>query len=118
VQVVTTSHSFNATLVRTLGAAISTEARAFYNSGRHAGLTYWAPNINIFRDPRCPTGRISHCASRVLRTSPSEIVLPVCGGPGGAAGRRHRERTRCGRARMPLLWCRCAHGGSSGRFDG
>lgn len=30
---------------------VSTEARAMYNEGR-ANLTYWAPNINIVRDPR------------------------------------------------------------------
>ncbi len=30
---------------------VSTEARAFFNHGR-ANLTFWAPNINIVRDPR------------------------------------------------------------------
>ena len=54
--------------------AISTEARAKYNDaltrppptgpdalatlpGRTAGLTYWSPNINIFRDPRWGRGQ-------------------------------------------------------------
>ena len=52
--------------------AISTEARAKYNEaqrqppspkwlrappGRTAGLTYWSPNINIFRDPRWGRGQ-------------------------------------------------------------
>lgn len=36
--------------------AISTEARAMYNSGQATGLTFWAPNINIFRDPRWGRG--------------------------------------------------------------
>jgi beta-glucosidase len=50
---------------------ISTEARAKYNDalihpgetttailpGRTAGLTYWSPNINIFRDPRWGRGQ-------------------------------------------------------------
>jgi hypothetical protein len=38
---------------------ISTEGRAFYNTGNYpslygsyGGLTYFSPNINIFRDPR------------------------------------------------------------------
>lgn len=31
--------------------AVSTEARAMYNSG-NAGLTFWSPNINVVRDPR------------------------------------------------------------------
>jgi hypothetical protein len=35
--VVTTSHSFNPTLVHAIGAAVSTEARVFNNHGGHAG---------------------------------------------------------------------------------
>jgi len=43
---------------------ISTEARAKYNEairqnnhGRYYGLTFWSPNINIFRDPRWGRGQ-------------------------------------------------------------
>jgi beta-glucosidase len=43
---------------------ISTEARAKYyealrqnNHGRYRGLTFWSPNINIFRDPRWGRGQ-------------------------------------------------------------
>lgn len=43
---------------------ISTEARAKYNDsvskgdrGRYKGLTFWSPNINIFRDPRWGRGQ-------------------------------------------------------------
>ncbi len=43
---------------------ISTEARAKYNairskggSGLYQGLTFWSPNINIFRDPRWGRGQ-------------------------------------------------------------
>jgi hypothetical protein len=36
-QVVTTSHTFNAALVHAIGGAISTEARVFNNHGNHAG---------------------------------------------------------------------------------
>src|SRR5947209_18199815 len=43
---------------------ISTEARAKYNEfvrqgerGRYQGLTFWSPNINIFRDPRWGRGQ-------------------------------------------------------------
>jgi beta-glucosidase-like glycosyl hydrolase len=32
------------------------EARAVHNLGQ-AGLTFWAPNINIFRDPRWGRGQ-------------------------------------------------------------
>ncbi|GER35573.1 glycosyl hydrolase family protein [Striga asiatica] len=37
--------------------AIGKEARAFYNVGQAKGLTFWAPNVNIFRDPRWGRGQ-------------------------------------------------------------
>jgi beta-glucosidase len=50
--------------VHALGNVISTEARAKYNQaqreGNHRifyGLTFWSPNINIFRDPRWGRGQ-------------------------------------------------------------
>ena len=36
---------------------IGTEARAVYNAGQASGMTFWAPNINIFRDPRWGRGQ-------------------------------------------------------------
>lgn len=36
---------------------IGTEARAIYNNGQATGLTFWAPNVNIFRDPRWGRGQ-------------------------------------------------------------
>ena len=46
-------------LMHRVADTISTEARAKYNEaqrkgnyGRYYGLTFWSPNINIFRDPR------------------------------------------------------------------
>ncbi|RZC49292.1 hypothetical protein C5167_017720 [Papaver somniferum] len=33
------------------------EARAVYNAGQATGMTFWAPNINIFRDPRWGRGQ-------------------------------------------------------------
>jgi beta-glucosidase len=51
-------------MVKTMGSVISTEARAKYNQaqreGNHRiffGLTFWSPNINIFRDPRWGRGQ-------------------------------------------------------------
>ena len=56
--------SFNNDLLRECANAISTEARAKYNlasqNGNHfqyMGLTFWSPNINIFRDPRWGRGQ-------------------------------------------------------------
>ena len=51
-------------LVHRIADVISTEARAKYNdaiqhgnTGRYFGLTFWSPNINIFRDPRWGRGQ-------------------------------------------------------------
>ncbi|XP_017627782.2 probable beta-D-xylosidase 2 [Gossypium arboreum] len=55
-QVISTAASFNATLWEAIGRVVSDEARAMYNGGA-AGLTYWSPNVNIFRDPRWGRGQ-------------------------------------------------------------
>src|SRR5258707_2546127 len=51
-------------LIHRVADVISTEARAKYNdaiqrgnTGRYFGLTFWSPNINIFRDPRWGRGQ-------------------------------------------------------------
>ncbi len=51
-------------LIQQVGDVISTEARAKYedaqrqgNHQRYYGLTFWSPNINIFRDPRWGRGQ-------------------------------------------------------------
>ncbi|XP_037497975.1 probable beta-D-xylosidase 5 [Jatropha curcas] len=49
--VILTTAAFNESLWKTIGQAVSTEARAMYNLGR-AGLTFWSPVINVVRDPR------------------------------------------------------------------
>ena len=56
--------TFDTTLVEELGDVASTEGRAKYNAAsRHGdrdiykGLTFWSPNINIFRDPRWGRGQ-------------------------------------------------------------
>ncbi len=55
--------TFNDELIGKVANVISTEARAKYNlaiaKDRHLqymGLTFWSPNINIFRDPRWGRG--------------------------------------------------------------
>ena len=56
--------SFNDVLLYQVGDVISTEARAKYNLAleqdrrlQYMGLTFWSPNINIFRDPRWGRGQ-------------------------------------------------------------
>ncbi|MBO4600471.1 MAG: glycoside hydrolase family 3 C-terminal domain-containing protein [Bacteroidales bacterium] len=55
--------TFDPALLHAIGDVISTEARAKFNIaqqmqnyGQYAGLTFWAPNVNIFRDPRWGRG--------------------------------------------------------------
>ncbi|KAH7518533.1 hypothetical protein FEM48_Zijuj09G0181700 [Ziziphus jujuba var. spinosa] len=55
-QVILTAATFNTSLFQAIGKVVSTEARAMYNVGL-AGLTFWSPNINIFRDPRWGRGQ-------------------------------------------------------------
>jgi beta-glucosidase len=56
--------TFDPQLVNRVGTVISDEARAKYheaqrqgNYNRFYGLTFWSPNINIFRDPRWGRGQ-------------------------------------------------------------
>ena len=55
--------AFDEDLMEQVADAVSTEGRAKFNMqqkygdvGRYKGLTFWAPNINIFRDPRWGRG--------------------------------------------------------------
>ncbi|CAH1443281.1 unnamed protein product [Lactuca virosa] len=56
-QVILTAASFDARLWYRIGQAIGLEARAVYNQGQANGMTFWAPNINVFRDPRWGRGQ-------------------------------------------------------------
>lgn len=55
--------AFDTDMMKTVGDAIATEARAKFNMQQkygdadiYKGLTFWAPNVNIFRDPRWGRG--------------------------------------------------------------
>lgn len=56
--------AFDEDLVGKMAETIATEARAKYNAQKKAGdrdiykgLTFWSPNVNIFRDPRWGRGQ-------------------------------------------------------------
>ena len=62
-QAIAMGATFDPDLIRNTADAISTEARAMYNIFNkkgmrleYTGLTFWSPNINIFRDPRWGRG--------------------------------------------------------------
>lgn len=63
-QAIALAATFNDELVNDVADVISTEARAKYNlavaKNRHLmymGLSFWSPNINLFRDPRWGRGQ-------------------------------------------------------------
>jgi len=62
-QSITIANSWDEGLIFNVASAISDEARAKYHefqrrgkTGIYQGLTFWSPNINIFRDPRWGRG--------------------------------------------------------------
>jgi beta-glucosidase len=67
--------TFNDELVFEEANVISDEARAMYNVAvkkdyrmQYGGLTFWSPNINIFRDPRWGRGQETYGEDPVLTT--------------------------------------------------
>ncbi|KAK3002475.1 hypothetical protein RJ639_022119, partial [Escallonia herrerae] len=56
-QVILTAGAFDSHLWYRIGQVIAVEARAMYNEGQAMGMTFWAPNINVFRDPRWGRGQ-------------------------------------------------------------
>ncbi|MBI5769341.1 MAG: glycoside hydrolase family 3 C-terminal domain-containing protein [Verrucomicrobia bacterium] len=63
-QVIGLAATWNRALVQRVAAAIADEARAKHHAavaaglrGQYQGLTFWTPNVNIFRDPRWGRGQ-------------------------------------------------------------
>ncbi|MDR3145057.1 MAG: glycoside hydrolase family 3 C-terminal domain-containing protein [Treponema sp.] len=97
-QAIALAATFDEGLVRQVAEAISDEARAKYNEavkrgnrGQYYGLTFWTPNINIFRDPRwgrgqetygedpCLTGRIGLAFMKGLQgDDPEHLKVAAC----------------------------------------
>ncbi|HQL09804.1 MAG TPA: glycoside hydrolase family 3 N-terminal domain-containing protein, partial [Lentisphaeria bacterium] len=65
--------TFDPALLTRIGAAVGDEVRAKHHAAaragqhrRYQGLTVWAPNINIFRDPRWGRGQETYGEDPVL----------------------------------------------------
>lgn len=64
-QAIAMAATFDPEALQEMGRITSTEARAIYNEAnrtgkgglQYKGLTFWTPNINIFRDPRWGRGQ-------------------------------------------------------------
>lgn len=74
-QAIALGATFDADLALRVATAISDEARAMYNVSsakgyynRYNGLTFWTPNINIFRDPRWGRGQETYGEDPFLTT--------------------------------------------------
>ena len=75
-QAIALAATFDAPLVGQVAEAISDEARAKFNlaeargaRGRYQGLTFFSPNLNIFRDPRWGRGQETFGEDPVLTAS-------------------------------------------------
>ena len=97
-QAIALAATFDEAFVEEVATAISDEARAKYNEaikqgnrGQYWGLTFWTPNINIFRDPRWGRGQetygedpylTSHIGCALVRglqgDDPENLKLAAC----------------------------------------
>lgn len=74
-QAIALAATFDSQLIYKVSSAISDEARAMFNASqaagnykRYSGLTFWTPNINIFRDPRWGRGQETYGEDPFLTT--------------------------------------------------
>ena len=72
--------TFDKELMSEIGEVISTEARAKYNEAVknndrdiYKGLTFWTPNVNLFRDPRWGRGQETYGEDPILI---SKLAVP------------------------------------------
>jgi beta-glucosidase len=77
--------SFDKALMREVATAVSDEARAkhheFARRGerrRYQGLTFWSPNINIFRDPRWGRGQETYGEDPSSPAASGSPSSPAC----------------------------------------
>ena len=91
--------TFDDNLVWKTFDAVSTEARAKYNAARkngplliYQGLTFWTPNINIFRDPRWGRGHETYGEDPYLTAVMGTNVVRGLQGPTDA---KHRKLLAC-----------------------
>lgn len=91
--------SFDESLVNKVFTAVSDEARAKNNEAirsghieRYQGLSFWTPNINIFRDPRWGRGQETYGEDPFLTT---RMGLAVVRGLQGSEGYKYKKLLAC-----------------------
>ena len=93
-QAIALAATFDAPLVREVAIAISDEARAKFNlaqargeRGRYQGLTFFSPNLNIFRDPRWGRGQETYGEDPLLTSRMGVAFIEGMQGDGQADNR-------------------------------
>src|SRR5678816_4139948 len=91
--------TFDPPLINRVATVISDEARAKYheaqrrgNRNRFYGLTFWSPNINIFRDPRWGRGQETYGEDPYLT---SRMGISVVKGLQGPEDSKYRKLLAC-----------------------
>ena len=91
--------SFDDALLEHIYTAVSDEARAKNTAqrrkgsvGRYQGLSFWTPNINIFRDPRWGRGQETYGEDPYMN---SRMGLAVVRGLQGPAGHKYAKLYAC-----------------------
>jgi beta-glucosidase len=96
--------SFDTALMHEVATAISDEARAKHHEfvrrgerNRYQGLTFWSPNINIFRDPRWGRGQETYGEDPYLTSRMGVAFVKGLQGddPRYLKAARTRSTTRC-----------------------
>jgi beta-glucosidase len=90
--------TFDVPLIGQVADAIGDEARAKYaqasaagERGRYQGLTFWSPNINIFRDPRWGRGQETYGEDPFLTASLGVAFVRGLQGADDPRGARYRK---------------------------
>ncbi len=102
-QAIALASSWNTDLLCWVADAISTEARAKYNDAqrekrydKYFGLTFWSPNINIFRDPRWGRGQETYGEDPYLTSRMGVAFIKGIQGNAYSSGEsRHMKATAC-----------------------
>ena len=77
-QAIAMAATFDDEMMHRIGGAIADEGRAKYNANstlgnraQYQGLTFWTPNVNIFRDPRWGRGQETYGEDPILTSKMS-----------------------------------------------
>ncbi len=90
--------TFDDTLLHDVFSCISDEARAKFNTlgdqdvTRYKGLTFWTPNVNIFRDPRWGRGQETYGEDPYLSSMLGKAAVEGLQGP---ADSKHIKTIAC-----------------------